>query len=215
MRQRANFKVASGLGLGNLGVQRGPLGAALATLETKAQLHAAAPAVARLAVDGHVAGVHVFVAQLGGTRVHDLEVVVARQPGNAVGAGHAHLVFSLGVVGLQVRQGDGPVQQIGTFDVAINRLGAELMRLKAQRGAGPVGGGAAHGLANPGWQTGKVFGHPPGARGGALVQPGQLAERLPFVVDEGLFGLQGARLQHHHLDALLAQFVGQRAAARA
>ena len=210
-----DLEIASGFGLGNFGVQRGPLGAALATLEAKAQLHAAATAVARLAVDSHVAGVHFLVAQLGRTGVHDLEVVVAGQARNTVGACHTHFVFGLGVVGLQVFEGDGPVQQIRARHIAVHRLDSELMLLETQGCASPVGGGAAHGFANPGGQAGKVFGNAPRSGSGACVQPCQLHKRLPLVVDEACARLGCAGLQHHDLDAFLAQFVGQCAAARA
>src|SRR6218665_1139674 len=60
----AQLHVAGLFGLGQFGVQRGPFGPAFAALKTKAHLYAAAPVVARLAVDGHVAGVHILVAQL-------------------------------------------------------------------------------------------------------------------------------------------------------
>ena len=215
MGRRADFEIAGGLGLGDFGVQRGPFRAALAALEAKAQLHTASTAVTRLAVDGHIAGVHFLVAQLGSAGVHDLEVVVAGQAGNAVGAGDTHFVFGFGVVGLQVFEGDGPVQQISAWHFAVCRLDAELMLLEAQRCAGPVGGRAAHGFANPGWQAGKVFGDAPGTGGGACVQPGQLHKRLPLVVDKACARLHRARLEDHNLDALLAQFVGQCATARA
>jgi hypothetical protein len=47
------------------------------------------------------------------------------------------------------------------------------------------------------------------------VEPGQLAEAFPFVVDEILGQVAPARFQRHDLDALLRQFVRQHPAARA
>jgi len=164
-----NSKLPVASALGQLGVQRAPFGAALATLEAEAQLQAAPAAVARLAVDGHVAGVHVLVAQLGRTAVHHLEVVVAGQAGDAVRARDAHLVLGLAVVGLELLEGHRPVEQVGSLDLAVHRLRAELVLLEAQRRAGPVRGGAPHGLADPGGQPGKVLGHAPAARRGACV----------------------------------------------
>ena len=211
----AQLKAASGLGRWQFGVKRGPLGAALAPLKAKAQLQAAPAAVAWLAVDGHVAGVHVFVAQLGGAVVHDLEVVVARQTRDAVGARDAHLGLGPVVIRLKVFVGQRPIEQIGALDLSVDGFGFEFMRLKTQRGTGPVGGGATHGFADPGRQACKVLGQAPTARGGALVQPGQLAEGLPLVVDETGVGLLATGLQHHHLNPFLAQLVGQSATARA
>ena len=46
----------------------------------------------------------VLVAELHGAVVHHLEVVVARQARNAVGAGHPELVLGLVVIGLHVGQ---------------------------------------------------------------------------------------------------------------
>ena len=153
MRFGPQVEVACGFSLGDLGVQSGPFGTALATLETKAQLHTTATAIAWLAVDGHIACVYFFVAQFLGTRMHHFEVVVARQTGDAIGACHAHFVFCFSVIRFQLGQGDGPVEQIGTLDITINSFDTKLMLLEAQRRTGPVGGGAAHGFANPSRQS--------------------------------------------------------------
>ena len=75
-----------------------------------------------------------------------------------------------------------------------------------------MGGGAAHGLDDPGWQAGKVLGHAPVAAGGAGIQPGQLAKAFPFIIDIILRQVAPARLERHDLDSLLRQLVGQRAA---
>lgn len=53
-----------------------------------------------------------LVAELVGTGFHNLEIIVAGQTFNAVGAGDPHLVLGLGVVRLQIGQRDRPVEQI-------------------------------------------------------------------------------------------------------
>ena len=198
----------------NLGVQGRPLGAGLAALEAEAELLAGAAPVAWLAVDRHAPGVAVLVAYLRRAVVEHLEVVVAGQPRDPIGARHAQLVLGARVVRLELLQRERPVEHVHPFHGAIHAADAELVLLKAQRRAGPVGGRASYGLADPRRKTGEVSRHLPGTRGRALVQPSELPERTPFVVDEafGRFALAG--LQQHHLDALLAQLVGERAAAR-
>ena len=64
-------------------------------------------------------------------------------------------------------------------------------------------------------RLGKSLAHAPGARRGAHVRPGELGEALPFVVDEVLDLVARAGLEHDHLDALLRELVGERAAAGA
>src|SRR5262249_39550495 len=91
----------------------------------------------------------------------------------------------------------------------------ELVLLEAQRGAGPVRGGAADGLADPGRQVGEVVRDAPAAGGRALVEPRELPEGLPLVLDEGRGRLPRTRFEHDDLDALLAQLVRQRASAGA
>ena len=62
-----------------------------------------------------------LVAELVGAGLQDLVVVVAGQARNAVGAGDAHLVLGLGVVGLQLRQRDRPVEQVAPSDIRRSR----------------------------------------------------------------------------------------------
>ena len=166
---RPHLELAGRLALRDLGVERRPFRARLAALEAEADLLAGAAAVARLGVDRHVAGVHLLVAELLGAGLEHLEVVVAGQARDAVGAGHAHLVLGLGVVGLQLGQRDRPVEQVRAGDVAVGGLGLELVLLEAQRGAGPVHGRAADRLDDPGRQVGEVLRHAPVAGGRALV----------------------------------------------
>ena len=129
MRLRTQVQITRCFGLGDFSVERRPFGTAFAALETKAQLHATATTVTRLAVDGHVPCMHFFVAQLFGTGVHDFEVVVAGQTGDAIGTGHAHFVFSFGVVRLEFFERHRPIQQVGTLDFTVNGFGTELMLL--------------------------------------------------------------------------------------
>jgi hypothetical protein len=45
-----------------------------------------------------------------------------------------------------------------------------------------------------------------------VVQPGELSERIPLVVDEGCRGFALAGFEQHDLDAFLAQLVRERTA---
>ena len=204
--------VASFLGLGQFGVQRGPLGAALAPLKAETDLHTTTPVVPWLAVDGHVTGMHFLVTQLFGACAEHLEVVVARQTRDAVGARDAHLVLGSGVVRLQFLQRHRPVHQVGACNLAIVGTGPEFVVLEPQRCASPVRRRAAHGFANPRGQVGEVFCQTPAARGGAVVQPCQLTEGFPLVVYEGCSRLHCACFEHNDLDTLLGEFVGERSA---
>jgi len=89
------------------------------------------------------------------------------------------------------------------------------MFLEAQRGAGPMHGGPAHGLDDPGRQIGEILVHAPRTRRRPLVCPGELGETFPFVVDEILDFIARSRFQDHRLDALEGQFGAERAAAGA
>ena len=62
LAMRPQVELGGGFPFGDLRVQRRPLGAALAAFEAEADLQAAAPSVARLRVDRHVAGVNLLVA---------------------------------------------------------------------------------------------------------------------------------------------------------
>ncbi len=68
---------------------------------------------------------------------------------------------------------------------------------------------------DPGRQVRKVPGDAPVARGRALVLPGKLGKGIPLVVDEILVFVACARLQDDDVDALLREFVAERAAAGA
>jgi hypothetical protein len=163
VRVRPDLQIAGRLALGQLCIEGGPFGADLAALEAEADLLAPRPPVARRRIDRHAACVALLVAELVGARLEHLEVVVARQPYDAVRAGDPHAVLSLVVVGLEVGEADRPVEQACTLDFAIDRPRLELVLLEAQAGAGPVHGRAADRLDDPGGQAGEVLGHPPRA----------------------------------------------------
>ena len=156
-----DFQLSGLLALGNFGVERRPLRARLAALEAEADLLAGAAAVTRGRVDRHAARVAFLVAELVGAGLHDLEVIVAGQAFDAVGARGAHAVFGLGVPRFHFLAVDGPVEQVRTGDVAVGRLGLPFVRLEAQRCARPVNGRAADGLDDPGGKACEVLGHAP------------------------------------------------------
>src|SRR5262245_33320197 len=134
----AYFKFAGLLSFGNLGVKRRPFGARLAALKTETDLLARAAAVARLGVDRHAAGVNLLITDLGCAGGQDLEVVVARQPWDAVGASDAHFVLGLGVVGLEILEWDRPIHVVRVLDGSVDGAGLELVLLETERRAGPV-----------------------------------------------------------------------------
>ncbi len=212
---RPHLELAGLLALGDLGVERRPLCARPAALEAEADLHTGGAAVALLGIDRHPAGVAFLVAELVGAGLHHLEIVVARQAGNAVGARHAHLVLGLGVIRLHFLQRNGPVEQVRADHVAVGGARLELMLLDAQRGAGPVDGRAADRLDDPGRQPGEVARDPPASRGRARVEPGDLAEHLPFVIGEIRDLMPSAGFEDHRVDAFQRQLRAERSAAGA
>src|SRR3546814_12870050 len=76
-------------------------------------------------------------------------------------------------------------------------------------------GRAADRLDDPCRQPGEIPGDAPAPRRRALVEPGDLAEARPLVIDEVLDLVAPARLENHHRDALLRQLVAERAATSA
>src|SRR5690606_33538494 len=70
-------------------------------------------------------------------------------------------------------------------------------------------------LHDPGGQAGKIVRHAPASRRGALVEPGELRETVPFVIDEVFEFVAFSRFQNNDIDAFLGQFVAERAAASA
>jgi len=93
--------------------------------------------------------------ELLGAGLHHLEIVVARQSRNVVGAGDAHLVFGFGVPRLHFRQRDRPVEQVGARHIAIGASDPELVLVEPQRRAGPVDGRSADRFDDPRRQVGK------------------------------------------------------------
>ncbi len=214
-RVRPDLQVAGRLALRDLGIQRRPLAAGLAALEAEADLLAGAATIARLAVDRHIPGVHLLVAELAGAGFQHLEVVVARQPRDPIRSRRAHLVLGLRIPRLHLGERDRPVEQVRTRDVAVRAARLELVLLEAQRSASPVHRRAADRLDDPRRQVGKIVRHAPGTRRGAHVLPGELGKARPFVVDEIRDLMASAGFQDHHLDALLRKLVAERAAAGA
>jgi hypothetical protein len=158
---------------------------------------------------------HFLVAELLRAGFQHLEIVVAGQARDAVGAGDAHLVLGLGVPRLHFGERDRPIQEIGAGDAAIGALDLELVLVEAQRGAGPVRRRTADRLHDPCRKVRKIPGDAPASRCGAHVGPGELGKALPFIVDEVLQFDARAGLKDHDLDALLRKLVAERSAARA
>ena len=211
----SDFELAGRLSLGDFGIERRPFGARFAALEAEADLLAGPAPVARLRIDRHAASVNFLVADFLGARFEHFEIVVARQAGDIVGAGHPHLVFGLGVVRLHLGQRDRPIQQIGAGDFAVMRSRLEFVFLEPQRGAGPMHRRTADGFDDPGGKIGEILVDAPRTGRRAHVLPSELDERVPFVVDEILDFVTRACFQDHGFDAFQRQFRAERAAAGA
>ncbi len=203
--------------LRNLGIERRPFGADLAALHAEAGLLAG-----RAAVVGRGIGRHrphdLAIADLARAGRDHLVLVALGHRRLAAGgaAGHAHLLLGLVVVRGQFLVGDRPVQHVGAFDLSVDLARAEVVRLEAQRDAGPVDGRAANRLDDPRRQVRIGLGVMPAAGRDPLVEPRDLAEHRPFVVLEVGLRIVLAGLENHDLaDAPLRQLVGQRGAARA
>jgi len=78
-----------------------------------------------------------------------------------------------------------------------------------------VDGCAADGLDDPGRQIGEVPRDAPVTGGRSHVFPGKLGEAFPFVVDEIIHLVTGARLEDDGLDSFAREFGAERTAARA
>ncbi len=193
----AHLEVAGRLAARDVGIGRRPLRAPFAALEAEAGLLAGHAVVVIGGVDRHVAGVDLLVAKRVGALFQHLEVVVAGQTRAAAGAGDAQLGLGLVVPGRHFGSVDRPVEQVRALDLAVGGQPLPFVVLKAQRGARPVDRGAADGLDDPGRQAGEVLGDAPVARGGARIEPGELAEAFPFVVDVILGQIAPARFEGH------------------
>ena len=215
MAIRTNLHVAGRLALRDLRVERRPFRAPLAALEAEAGLVAGDAAVARNGVDRHASGVDLLVAKLFRAQLENLEIVAAWQARPVARTGDAHLVLGLGVIGLEIGEGDRPVEKIGARDVPVGGRLLELMLLEAKGRARPVGRRSADGFDDPGRQVGEVLVNPPTARGRPHIGPCKLGEAWPFVVDEIREVQALARFEHDDFDALLRQLVAKRSAARA
>ena len=215
MTFRANLHVPGRLALRDFCVERRPFRPPLAALEAEAGLMAGDPAVAGNGVDRHPAGMTFLVTELVRASLEDLKIVAARQARPVACAGDAHLILGLGIIGLKVGESDRPIEKVGAGNMAVGRRLLELMLLKAERGARPVGRRSADGLDDPGRQIGEVLVNPPAAGGRAHIRPCELGEAWPFVVDEIREVQALARFQQDDFDAFLRQLVAKRAAARA
>ncbi|MNV04711.1 hypothetical protein D3C71_950160 [compost metagenome] len=129
--------------------------------------------------------------------------------------GRSHSDFRFVIIRRHVLERDRPVQKRCALNVAIGGARLELIVLEARRGTGPMGRRAANGLDDPCRQARKILGDPPGAAGGARIEPGHLLEGLPLVVVVILVFQMGACLKQDAGNARLGQFVSQRSAARA
>lgn len=124
-----------------------------------------------------------------------------------MGGAHGHL--GLVIVGRHLGQRDRPVEERGTGDLAIGGQRLELVCLEARRRTGPMGRRATDRLDDPGRQIREILRDAPGAAGRARIEPGHLAEGLPFVVVIILVFQVRAGLEHNTGNACLGQLVGK------
>ena len=205
--RRSSLPVAAALGSSTL--ERRPLGADLVPLEGEAVLDRCGAAVARHRVDGVAAGVKALVADALGAVGEHLVVVVGRQLRDAVGPRDPELRLGAVVVGLDVGEADRPVESVDAILVAVVGRRLELVLHEARAAPGPVNGGATDGLADPRGQVREVLRDAERARGRPLVEPGELLERAPLVVDEVVGGVMAAGFQDDDPHPLLAELVRQ------
>ena len=189
-----------------------PLRRVLVALEVESVLDARGSAVVRLGVRAIRARGVVLVADPLGTVGEHLVVVVRRLGCSAMAMGRADRLLRLVVVGLEVGEGDRPVEQVGPLDVAVVGLGLELVLLEPRRRAAPVRGRAANSLDDPGRQVREILGHPVATGRGAVVEPRHLGERRPFIVLVVLGLDPRPGLQHYARDAALGQLIREGAA---
>src|SRR5690606_26874019 len=215
VRVRAQVELARLESARDLAHHRRPLRAVLVALEVEAVLDGGGTAVIGLGVGAVGAGGVVAVAELLGAGGEDLVVVVRRQRRSASAVGGAARVLGAGVVRLELLVGQRPVHQARAVDSAVGAASAELVRFEARGRPGPVGGGAADGLDDPGRQVREVLRDAPAAGGGAGVGPRHLVEGGPFEVHVVLAAQARAGLEQHALDARLGQLVGEGATAGA
>ncbi len=213
VRLGAQVELARRLGARQLDGQRRPLRGVLDALEVEAVLVRRGPAVVGDRGGRVAAGVEALVADaLGAVREH-LVVVVGRQLRDAVRARAADLRLGPVVVRLDVGERDRPVQRVDAVQAAQVGRGLELVLHEARTAAGPVHRRAADRLAGPGGEVREVLRDPERAGRRAVVEPGELLERAPLVVDEVVGRVVATRLEHDDLHALLAQLVRERPAA--
>jgi hypothetical protein len=165
-----------------------------ATLKAKSGLLAGKPIVVIKRIDCHTTGVDLFIAQCQSALFEDLVVIVAWQARTPAGAGYTQFGLGFFVPRCHLGAVYWPVEEIGPLDCAVTRQRFPLVILKAQACTRPMGCCAAHGLDDPGGKAGEILCHPPIARGGAGVGPGQLAETFPFVIDIVFGHVTAARL---------------------
>ena len=191
-------------------------GAVLVALEVEAVLDRRGAAVVGLGVRRVRAGRVLRVADpVGAVGEHGV-VVVRGQRRAALDVGDAHLDLGLVVVRVHLGPRERPVEQVGAVEAAaVLRPRAELVVLEARAGAGPVGRRAADRLDRPRGEVREVLGDAPRAGRRAVVEPRHLGEGGPLVVDVVGAGQVRAGLEHDDAHALLAELVGDRAAAGA
>ena len=208
-RLGAHLEVPGLLALGQVRHQRRPLGARAVALEAEALLDGGGTAVVGHRVLAVVRRGRPRVADALGPLEQHLGVVVRLVVGHAVGTGDADVLLGAVVVRLHLGQRDRPVEQGRAGDLPVHGPGPELVLLEPRAAARPVHRRAADALAVPRRQVREVVGEPVGALGLAQVEPRELQERGPLVVDV-LLGLEAlAGLEHDDVDALLRELVGE------
>ncbi len=143
---------------------------------------------------------------------HHLEVVVAGQVRAAAAAGDAHLGLGLLVVRQDVLVRQRPVDEIGAGHLAVRASGPKFVGLEARTVAGPVYGGAAHGLAGPERRR-PMLGDVP--RLAHRIEPTDEAEHVEIIVLEVGDRVALAGLDDDDVDAFGSELVRQRSAAGA
>jgi hypothetical protein len=106
---KPQIELAGGLRFWNLRVEGAPFCTHLASLHAKTLLNTETASIVGAGIDGQVARVDLFVAELFRTRVHHFEIVRRGQPGNAVAPGDTEACFRELVVLFEFFVGERPV----------------------------------------------------------------------------------------------------------
>jgi len=226
---RADFAVASFFGHANGGGERTGFCADLTPeAQTKTTIDASTAAGVRLGKNGHgrrkrmptelASGTFKnYAAGFYGKRGHGIRLGTRRIEGTGAGeSGDADFPFDLGVVGLKVGIGDGPIHEIGAGDgadlAALNKIDfVEAPEVRGEMHTGAADEAAVHESALLFGCIARSFTESIGLQLGVIGEQ-ILLQNFDFVVDEIIFCEVGPLFENDYAEAVAGQFLGENAA---